>query len=275
MIETTPAPGAASPETTTTSVTPAETAPSAEQVSPLAETPAGLEQQQEAAKPEGDAEKKPTPAEEARKQRNRERWNNMRQERDNFQRRENFHLTEIERLQRQVADLSQITDPDEKLAEMTAQRLRSSQIEDHKSQGRAAQEERARATLEAWNSIADDMRQKFPDFDQAFTQNTPVHQRAVPFLVDSEKGGDIAYWLGKNPEAAADLYRKFESAPAQAFVELGRIEAKLSAPTPKHVSTAPKPAPVLNGGVSPLAFDINRASVEDVAAQLRKSGFIR
>lgn len=278
MTDTTSAPGAESPTTPTTETTaaPAETTQSADvtSVSPQAETPAGSPEQQPVK--EGVPEKEPSPAEAARKQRNQERWQRMKQETNDARRREQFYLSEIERLKGQSPDYSKITDPDEVLAHKTADVIRRGQIEDHTQRAQAEAETRGRAVQEAWGAIAEDMRAKVPDFDQVvMAPSTSVHQRAVPFIVESEKGGEIAYWLGKNPDAARELYAKFETAPAQAFIELGRIEARLSAPQAKQVSTAPKPAPALNGGANPLQFDVHKASVADVAAQLRKAGIIR
>jgi hypothetical protein len=94
-------------------------------------------------------------------------------------------------------------------------------------------------------------------------------------IVESEHGGDIAYYLGRNPDVARDLYRKFNVNPAQALIELGRIEARVTAAPAKKTSTAPNPPPILAGGSNPLAFDADRASTEDVADRLRKSGLIR
>lgn len=278
MTDTTTAPGAESSAATSAdsvsnTAAPAETVQSAEQdVSPQGE-PAGSEQQQET-KPEVE-EPKPSPAEEARKQRNKERWQAMKQRAADAERRERFYMAEIERLQKQQPDYSRLTDPDDVLAEKTAERLRRGQVEEHRGRAQHEAEQRAAAISEAWTAITDEMRARVPDFDQVVTPTTPIHQRMAQHLVDSDKGGEIAYWLGKNPDAALALYQKFETAPAQAFIELGRIESRLSATTPKHVSTAPKPAPVLNGGSSPPAFDIHKASMDDVAARLKKAGLIR
>lgn len=281
MTDTTTAPGAESPAATSadsvvithSSEAPAETVQSAEQtsVSPQADEPAGTDEQQ----PKDPPKPEPTAAEAARKQRNKERWEAMKQRTADAERRERFYLSEIERLQRQQPDYSKMTDPDDVLAEKTADRLRRSQIEDHRGRAQAEAETRQAAIGEAWAAITDEMRSRLPDFDQVVTPSTPIHERMADFLVNSEKGGEIAYWLGKNTEAARDLFAKFEHAPAQAFIELGRIESRLSAPAPKQVSTAPKPAPVLGGSGSPPAFDISKASVDDVAGQLRKLGLIR
>lgn len=273
VVATTSAPAADTPETTTPAA-PAEKVQGADiSVTPQGAEPAGSdsEQRQQVTKPEDPEQKS---ADERRRQRNKERWDRMRQEANDARRRENFYLSEIERLKQQP-DLSKITDPDEALAARTAQHLRQGQVQDHEAHAQAARSASQVAVREAWTAMADDMRAKAPDFDQVFNERTPVHQRAVPFIVESEKGGEIAYWLGKNPDAARDLANKFETNPAQALIELGRIEARVSAPVAKQVSTAPKPATPLNGGVNPLAFDAQKASVEDTAAMLRKAGLIR
>ena len=168
-----------------------------------------------------------------------------------------------------------ITDPDEILAEKTAAKLTEQQRAIHERRVEEATRAQERAIFDAWDGIKADMRERVPDFDQVVTDRTPVHQRAAPFIVESEKGGEIVYYLGKNPEVARDLFQKFETAPAQALIELGRIEAKLSVPPPNKVSTAPKPAPIISGGLNPLAFDASRASVDDMAEHLRKAGVIR
>jgi hypothetical protein len=274
MNDTTSAPVAANPDTTTPAA-PAETVQSAEQttVSPQASEPAGKDEQR--ANPEEGKDKEPSQAEIARKERNKQRWQSMKQEIADSRRREQFLLGEVERLSRQQPDFSKITDPDEVLAAKTANHFRQSQVEEHQSRARHEAQQRDIAVREAWSAMADDMRTKAPDFDQVFNANTPVHRHAVSFIVESEKGGEIAYWLGKNPDVARDLYSKFETAPAQALLELGRIEARLSAPPPKQISNAPKPAPVLSGGVNPVSFDSKTASVAEMAAHLKAAGLIR
>ncbi len=213
-------------------------------------------------------------AEQRRKQRNRERWQAMQNERREA-------LAEVARLRaelqraRQPVDFSQIEDPDEALAARTAHKIREMQAGDLESQTKAQQERADKAIFEAWEAVRADARERMPDFDAVVTRDTPIHQHAAPFIVESDKGAELAYYLGKNPDAALALYQKFETAPAQALIELGRLEARLSAPPPKPVSQAPKPAPMLAGSSSPPAFDPFRAGVSDLQAELRKAGVIR
>ena len=247
---------------------------SAESTTPPPSEAAGQSEQSKTATDES-PDKQPT-ADDRRRERNRERWRQMNQTRDDALRRAALAEAELARIKSgQTPDFSQYTDPQEQLAARTAHMVRQNMAGDHETQARVAREDAQRAMAEAWNVAREDARARMPDFDQVVTNQTPIHQRAAPFIVESEKGPEIAYWLGKNPDAARDLYQKFETAPAQALIELGRIEARVSAAPPKPVSTAPKPAPTLNGGVSPLGFDIKTASIEDTAAMLRKAGLIR
>lgn len=275
---TIPAPAAVTPEPVVTpenTAAPAEKVqPSAEQVTPQASEPAGQDEQKKAATEE--SPEKELTAEERKRERNRERWREMNRTRDEALRRAQVAEAELQRIKSNPQrDYSQFQDPDERLAARTADMVRQSMAPDHEAQAAQMRAESDRAMREAWRIAQDDARARIPDFDQVVNDRTPIHQRAAPFIVESEKGPEIAYWLGKNPDAARDLYHKFESQPAQALLELGRIEARLSAPPPKTVSSAPKPAPVLNGGVSPLGFDPGKSGVDDFAAQLEKAGIIR
>lgn len=216
-----------------------------------------------------------TDAQKRRKERNRERWQSMRQGMEESRRRAELAEAEVRRLRQMAAtDYSQIADPDEALAERMAAKLREGQATDLERQAQASRDLATRAMQEAWGAQADEMRAKYSDFDQVFGPNTPIHQYAAPFIAESEQGGEIAYYLAKNPQEASALYQKFQANPAQGLVELGRIEARVSVPPAKKTSTAPRPAAVLNGGRNPPAFDPASASVSDVAAQLRKAGII-
>ena len=248
---------------------------------PQADKPAGTEQEAAASEtPEKadqsqDEEGKKT-WKEKRKERNKERWQEFKAAKD-------YTIksleAEVARLRAKTApDLSNIVDPDDVIAEKTAWKIQQSSVAEKEQALQQEREARAVAQQqelnETWHDKIEEVRSRIPDFDAVFTASTPIHDRAVPFIVESEKAGDIAYFLGKNPKEAQALYEQFETAPAKALVELGKLEARVSAPKAKTVSTAPKPAPTLSGGANPLQFDQTRASVEDFAARLRASGVI-
>ena len=271
---TIPAPVAESPVTTPIPAGAADNAPKSagnDDTIPLVEKPAGETEQDASGADKPEAKDEPTQGELKRRERNKERWQSMK---DTARRAESAEA-ELYRLKyAKQPDFTQIADPTDELAERTAWKVKQSNAED---QVVRARQDRADSLTRTWNETTDAMREKIPDFDTVVTAQTPIHARAVPHIIESEKGGEIAYFLGleKNKAAARSLYEKFESSPAQALVELGRIEARLSAPPAKTVSTAPKPASTLNGGSNPLNFDPNRASVTDMAAQLRKAGIVR
>lgn len=269
---TIPAPVADSPVTTPIPAGAADTAPQNagnDDTIPLVEKPAGETEQDASGADKPVAKDEPTQGELKRRERNKERWQSMK---DTARRAESAEA-ELYRLKyAKQPDFTQISDPTDELAERTAWKVKQANAED---QVVRARQDRADSLSRTWNETTDAMREKIPDFDSVVTANTPIHARAAQHIVESEKGGEIAYYLGKNPDAARSLFDKFESSPAQALIELGRIEARLSAPPPKTISTAPKPASTLNGGSNPLTFDPNRSSVTDMAAQLRKSGIVR
>jgi len=267
------------------------TTQNAEPNAPQAETPAGTEQpakaveetaEQKAASEETQSQdgEQPKTWKEKRQERNRDRWQAFKQAKEVLPARLESLEKEVARLRGTAPpDFSQIVDPNEELAERTAWKVQQRQAADSEarlnSERQTAAVEQTRAMAAAWEESKQEARERIPDFDQVVTDATPIHQRAAPFIVESEKGAEIAYYLGKNPKAANDLFEKFNTAPAQALIELGRIEARLTAPAPKTLSTAPKPAPTLGGGANPLQFDAARASVDDMAARLRASGLIR
>ena len=218
--------------------------------------------------------KEPTPGELARKERNRQRWQQMKQERETALSEAARLRAELQKIRETKVDPTQFDDPDEALAARTAQKVRESFAGDYEQQAQRHQERAEHAVVGAWEAIVEDARDRMPDFDSVVTAETPIHRRAAPYIVESEKAAEIAYHLGKNPEVAKRLFKEFDTNPARALIELGRIEASVSRPEPKTHSTAPKPAPILSGSSSPPAFDPKTAGVSEMQSLLRKAGVI-
>ena len=262
---TTPAPGQVSQDTTP--------------VAPPVTVQDDGKQTPQDANPDGETEQietdptKDSTYKERRAQRNKDRWQQIKEASAYAARRATAAEAELAQLRSgRQPDFSQIADPTDELAERTAWKVKQSQAEDQVVRARG---ERNEQLIRTWDATVEDMRDKVPDFDTVVTAQTPIHARAAPFIIESDKGGEIAYYLGKNPSVARDLFEKFAANDPRALVELGRIEARLSAPAAKTVSTAPKPATTLNGGSNPLQFDPARSTVTDMAAQLKKQGIIR
>jgi hypothetical protein len=96
-----------------------------------------------------------------------------------------------------------------------------------------------------------DFKKAAPDFDDLVIRNRslPITEAMAEVIADSEDGPAVAYYLGKNPEAAAAIAQLPPNAAAR---ELGKIEARLAfereqarkpAPATPAVSKAPPPPP--------------------------------
>jgi hypothetical protein len=88
----------------------------------------------------------------------------------------------------------------------------------------------------------------------------PLPQEILNVIGSSDLGVDVAYHLATHLDVADRLARM---SPVAAAVEIGRIEARLSAPKPsKPVTNAPAPVPTVGGG-SIASKDPDRMTVEE------------
>lgn len=94
----------------------------------------------------------------------------------------------------------------------------------------------------------------------------PVNEAMAEFIMDSEHGPDVAYFLGKNPAKAEQIA---QLSPVRAARELSRIEAEIAARPKASPSKAPDPiSPVGTRGkaaASPLPSDD-----DDIETWMRK-----
>lgn len=128
---------------------------------------------------------------------------------------------------------------------------------DHLAEKKAAEkfEQRTNATKaekaqEAFAEKAEGAKSRYADFDAVVSNPAlAINAGMVEFISDSDAGPDLAYFLGKNPEKAAEIAAL---SPIKAARELTRIEAELAhKPTPK-TSSAPAPiTPVGTRGSAP------------------------
>jgi len=136
----------------------------------------------------------------------------------------------------------------------------------------AMQEQESRSRMQAEQaSRTQGFRQKaevfsveHPDFQQVVFENRylPITEQMKEVIETSEKGPDLAYHLGSNPQEAA---RIANLSPVMAAMELGKIEATLSIPKGKPVSDAPPPITPVGGGESSVK-DPSRMSIEEFMA---------
>lgn len=103
-----------------------------------------------------------------------------------------------------------------------------------------AQEQQAMAVL----AELEKGRAKYPDFDAVvMNPDLPITEAMLGALEGSDKAVDVAYQLGKNPEAAKQLAML---PPLVAAKELGKIEARLEGSAPgeaeaRRLTRAPEP----------------------------------
>lgn len=155
------------------------------------------------------------------------------------QRRENRRLEE--RL-RQTQQEQALQEPKREAFRDDEAYLRA-QVE-HLAEKKAAEklEERKKAEeadrrQEAFLEKAEKASERYPDFQAVVgNPNLQINEAMVEFLADSDHGGELAYFLGKNLMKAAQIA---QMTPIKAARELTRIEAELAQP-PK-TSNAPPP----------------------------------
>ena len=119
-------------------------------------------------------------------------------------------------------------------------------------------------------------RAQFADYDTVIAQ-APISQEVAKLLFDSDRGHEVAYYLGQNVTEAMGIATM---TPTQAARELGRIEATLDAatrkspkPKPKSTTAAPPPPTTQSGGEGVPSVDPSKLSTEQWA-EMRRAGKI-
>lgn len=135
----------------------------------------------------------------------------------------------------------------------------------------AALKQQANATEKAgvkaqWDVRSADFSQDHDDFDDV-TQNPTIKisEDMANAFMQSDKGPEIAYHLGKNPEVAARISRM---PPQKMMLAIGRLEAEVSKPSPKPQPTSAPTPPTPVGGQQPTV-DISKMSIDEYMATER------
>lgn len=140
-------------------------------------------------------------------------------------------------------------------------------IEQKLAQERANVE--ADAAMAKFRERESEFRTKTPDFEAvAQRDDVVVSLTMAQIIIESEMGPQLQYYLGAHPEEAARIHALPE---AQQLREMGRIEGRLSAPTPPApISAAPKPIKPIPAATEPEATDPENESMEAYAQRRRK-----
>lgn len=125
------------------------------------------------------------------------------------------------------------------------------------------QEQTQAEKVRSFQARADAVRETHPDFDQVVTNPTlPISQAMADAAYASEKGPEILYHLGQNPQEADRIYRM---SPIEAAMAIGRIEATLSRPA-RTKSSAPEPIEPVSGVGGVQSVDPDRMTMEQYAS---------
>lgn len=184
-----------------------------------------------------------------------------------------YHRQNAEALAAQLKKLQSEPDTGDFTTDMR-KAVKTENLEQAAQNYQRANHQAQQAMVQEFGAKIDAARAIIPNLDSALTvfNDLRISDAACDFIASSDKAAELAYFLGQNPQEG----RRIEALPVpRQTAELARLESRLTAPKPKTVSTAPKPAPTLGGGVNPMQFDASRSGVADVQAQLRKAGVIR
>lgn len=120
------------------------------------------------------------------------------------------------------------------------------------------------------NPVLQQGREKYSDFDTVVTNNAslPITEEMAQMISEAENGIDIFYHLGKNP---IEMERISLLDPTGIARELGRLEARLSIPSPRTTQT-PKPVKPLSDASS-QPVDVDKMSMTQYVAYRNKQQY--
>lgn len=124
---------------------------------------------------------------------------------------------------------------------------------------------------QSWTEKVNEAKTRYSDFEQvALAPDVPITPQIAEMLKQTDKGPDMAYWLGSNKAAAAELAALSKTSPMQAAWALGRLEASLAAPSPRMTSQTPDPIAPVRGKAQASLNPDKMSMAEYIAA--RKAG---
>lgn len=148
--------------------------------------------------------------------------------------------------------------------------IRKARTEADRTESEARQREHRDSLVEEFQASQDRARKALPDFDEVIAKadGHKVAPHVGELILESEKSALLQYHLAQKPELLRELNAMSEREAAR---RIGRLEARLSLPTPKKATQAPAPVTAPKGGAAP-GFDPFRASPADMAKHLGIKG---
>ena len=122
---------------------------------------------------------------------------------------------------------------------------------------------------QSFRQKADTFSAEHPDFNQVVFDNPylPITGEMKQVIETSDKGPEVAYHLGQNPQLAAQIAQMH---PIMQAAELGKIEAGLSFPKTKTTTSAPAPIEPIGGGEAGMR-DTSKMSMEEYAIHYKQN----
>ena len=111
---------------------------------------------------------------------------------------------------------------------------------------------------EAFQRRVEKVAAEHPDWDSVVRSMPKLSENTYQAAMVSEKGPEILYYLGQNPDEADQM---FALDPVQSALAIGRLEVKLSRPT-KTQTGAPDPIEPVHGGGGPQTLDPDKMSTD-------------
>lgn len=143
---------------------------------------------------------------------------------------------------------------------------------DRANQEREAAEQRNREAAReqglAWMARREKAMEEMPDYTEV-AENDALHisNDMAAAITRNEHGPKIAYYLGQHPELAERISKMH---PVMQLMEIGKLEAQITAPKPPKVSKTPEPIRIEKGSGEPQAKSVDEMSMEEYAAQRNK-----
>jgi hypothetical protein len=160
-------------------------------------------------------------------------------------------------------DFQNYTDYEDARAAFNTQQAVNAALRESRKQENQTRLNEARSELvEEFMDGVSKIKERIPDYDEVMKADVKIRADISDLILSSEKGPHLAYELAKGN--GAKLKELNAMTPVEAARAIGRIEARLSLPTPKKQTQAPAPIKPPTGGAAPLRDIASLAKSEDI-----------
>lgn len=165
-----------------------------------------------------------------------------------------------EQYQRDMADYTN------KVAERAASRaVKAADADRQREAAEASARTQQQQHAQAWNQRRQKAIERLPDYEVvAENPEIAISPAMAMGISSSDNGPDVAYYLGSNPEEATRIYAL---PPMLQLIELGKLEAKLTAPKTPQVTKVPPPIKPSVGNGEPQVKTVDEMSMDEYAAK--------